>query len=298
MENKANYFFVGLFVFGVFFANIGFMLWLGGYSKEESFEYYEIHTQESVAGLGIKAPVRLLGVEIGNVENISIYDKENLGVNILIKIKKGTPIKEDTFATLQFQGITGLKFVQLQGGSKNSPKLQVKGKEEFPVIQFKEGFFAAIDRQSEHIFSLIKRADDKSKELFSDKNIKNLEILLDNLAQLSTTLNKDSKTLNHNIANTSLKLGEMAENVSLSAKGFNASLKDIQEGALALSSFAKKANVKLDSYDDLRLSLAENLELLKKVLIESNILIQNLQKSPSDLIFKETKPKLGPGEKQ
>ena len=131
-----------------------------------------------------------------------------------------------------------------------------------------------------------------------NKNIKNLEILLDNLAQLSTTLNKDSKTLNHNIANTSLKLGEMAENVSLSAKGFNASLKDIQEGALALSSFAKKANVKLDSYDDLRLSLAENLELLKKVLIESNILIQNLQKSPSDLIFKETKPKLGPGEKQ
>ncbi|HEB7541879.1 TPA: MCE family protein, partial [Campylobacter coli] len=94
MENKANYFFVGLFVFGVFFASIGFMLWLGGYSKEESFEYYEIHTQESVAGLGIKAPVRLLGVEIGNVEDISIYDKENLGVNILIKIKKGTPIKE------------------------------------------------------------------------------------------------------------------------------------------------------------------------------------------------------------
>lgn len=72
-----------------------------------------------------------MGVEIGNVENISIYDKENLGVNILIKIKKGTPIKEDTFATLQFQGITGLKFVQLQGGSKNSPKLQVKVKKNF-----------------------------------------------------------------------------------------------------------------------------------------------------------------------
>ncbi|WP_395941606.1 MlaD family protein [Campylobacter coli] len=273
------------------------MLWLGGCSKEESFEYYEIHTQESVAGLGIKAPVRLLGVEIGNVENISIYDKENLGVNILIKIKKGTPIKEDTFATLQLQGITGLKFIQLQGGSKNSPRLQAKGEEEFPVIQFKESFFATIDRQSEHIFSLVKRADDKSKELFSDKNIKNLEILLSNLAQLSTTLNENSKALSQNITNTSLKLGEMADNVSLSAKGFNSSLKDIQKGALALSSFAKKANVKLDSYDDLRLSLEENLELLKKVLLESSILIQNLQKSPSDLIFKETQPKLGPGEK-
>lgn len=37
----------------------------------------------------------------------------------------------------------------------------------------------------------------------------------------------------------------MAENVSLSAKGFNASLKDIQEGALALSSFAKKPMLNL-----------------------------------------------------
>ncbi len=296
MENRANYFFVGLFVFGVFFASLGFILWLGGYSKEESFKYYEIHTQESVAGLGVKAPVRLLGVEVGSVEEIGIYNQDELGVNIRIKVKNNTPIKEDTFATLQLQGITGLKFVQLQGGSKNSKDLvSIHGK--LPVIPFKESFLATIDRQSEHIFSLVKTADDKSKELFSDKNIKNLEILLSNLAQLSTTLNENSKALSQNITNTSLKLGEMADNVSLSAKGFNSSLKDIQEGALALSSFAKKANVKLDSYDDLRLSLEENLELLKKVLLESSILIQNLQKSPSDLIFKETQPKLGPGEK-
>lgn len=90
MENRANYFFVGLFVFGVFFASLGFILWLGGYSKEESFKYYEIHTQESVAGLGIKAPVRLLGVEVGSVEEISIYNQDELGVNIRIKVKNNT----------------------------------------------------------------------------------------------------------------------------------------------------------------------------------------------------------------
>lgn len=168
MENRANYFFVGLFVFGVFFASLGFILWLGGYSKEESFKYYEIHTQESVAGLGIKAPVRLLGVEVGSVEEISIYNQDELGVNIRIKVKNNTPIKEDTFATLQLQGITGLKFVQLQGGSKNSKDLvSIHGK--LPVIPFKESFLATIDRQSEHIFSLVKTADNKSKELLSEK---------------------------------------------------------------------------------------------------------------------------------
>lgn len=296
MENRANYFFVGLFVFGVFFASIAFMLWLGGYSKEETFEYYEIHTQESVAGLGIKAPVRLLGVEVGNVENINIYDKDELGVNIRIKVKKGTPIKEDTYATLQLQGITGLKFIQLQGGSKNSPKLQAKGKET-PIIKFKESFFAAIDRQSEHIFSLVKTADDKSKELLSDTNLKNLEAILKNLAQLSAELNANSKILSQNISNASLKLGQMADNVSLTAQGFNSSIKDIQESAKALKNFTQKANTKLDAYDDLRLSLGQNLELFRKILLESSILIKNLERSPSDLIFKESKPNLGPGEK-
>lgn len=296
MENRANYFFVGLFVFGVFFASIAFMLWLGGYSKEETFEHYEIHTQESVAGLGIKAPVRLLGVEVGNVENINIYDKDELGVSIRIKVKKGTPIKEDTYATLQLQGITGLKFIQLQGGSKNSPKLQANGKET-PIIKFKESFFAAIDRQSEHIFSLVKTADDKSKELLSDTNLKNLETILKNLAQLSAELNANSKILSQNIANASLKLGQMADNVSLTAQGFNSSIKDIQESAKALKNFTQKANTKLDAYDDLRLSLGQNLELFRKILLESSILIKNLERSPSDLIFKESKPNLGPGEK-
>ncbi|EIK2228596.1 MCE family protein [Campylobacter jejuni] len=296
MENRANYFFVGLFVFGVFFASLGFILWLGGYSKEESFKYYEIHTQESVAGLGIKAPVRLLGVEVGSVEEISIYNQDELGVNIRIKVKNNTPIKEDTFATLQLQGITGLKFIQLQGGSKNSKDLvSMQGK--LPVIPFKESFLATIDRQSEHIFSLVKTADDKSKELLSEKNLKNLEILLQNLAELSANLNANSKNLSLNLSNASLKIGKIADNISLSAQNFNSSLKNIKESTMILKNFIKKADEKLNTYDDIKASLMQNLELFKRVLIESNILIENLQNSPADLIFKETKPKLGPGEK-
>ena len=83
MENKASYFWIGIFVFSVFFAALAFVLWLGGYSKEESFKLYEIHTTESVAGLGVKAPVRLLGVEVGSVEKISIYNKNELYTHCL-----------------------------------------------------------------------------------------------------------------------------------------------------------------------------------------------------------------------
>ncbi|MEB2821863.1 MlaD family protein [Campylobacter upsaliensis] len=295
MENKASYFWVGIFIFGVFFASLIFMLWLGGYSEEESFEYYEIHTQESVAGLGLKAPVRLLGVEVGSVENISIYTKQNLGVNILIKVKKETPIKEDTFATLQLQGITGLKFIQLQGGSVNSKKLT--GDDGYPVIAFRESFLATIDRQGERIFSLIKTADDKSKKLLSDENLQNIEIMLKNLAQLSENLNANSKALSKNLNEASQNVALMAKEVQLSAKNLRQTLQNVDESSRAFTLLMQKGTRKIDSYDELRDALLEDLELLKIWLLESNKAIKNLQRSPSDLIFKETQPKLGPGER-
>ncbi|EAJ7103437.1 MCE family protein [Campylobacter upsaliensis] len=295
MENKASYFWVGIFIFGVFFASLIFMLWLGGYSEEESFEYYEIHTQESVAGLGLKAPVRLLGVEVGSVENISIYTKQNLGVNILIKVKKETPIKEDTFATLQLQGITGLKFIQLQGGSVNSKKLT--GDDGYPVIAFRESFLATIDRQGERIFSLIKTADDKSKRLLSDENLQNIEMLLKNLAQLSENLNANSKALSKNLNEASKNVALMAKEVELSAKNLRQTLQNVDESSRAFTLLMQKGARKIDSYDELRDALLEDLEFLKIWLLESNKAIKNLQRSPSDLIFKETQPKLGPGER-
>ncbi|EAH5547040.1 MCE family protein [Campylobacter upsaliensis] len=295
MENKASYFWVGIFIFGVFFASLIFMLWLGGYSEEESFEYYEIHTQESVAGLGLKAPVRLLGVEVGSVENISIYTKQNLGVNILIKVKKETPIKEDTFATLQLQGITGLKFIQLQGGSVNSKKLT--SDDGYPVIAFRESFLATIDRQGERIFSLIKTADDKSKRLLSDENLQNIEMLLKNLAQLSENLNANSKALSKNLNEASKNVALMAKEVELSAKNLRQTLQNVDESSRAFTLLMQKGARKIDSYDELRDALLEDLELLKIWLLESNKAIKNLQRSPSDLIFKETQPKLGPGER-
>lgn len=279
MENRANYFFVGLFVFGVFFASLACALWLGGFSKQESFDYYRIHTQESVSGLSLKAPVRLLGVEVGSVENIKISDENGLGVDILIKVKKDTPIKEDTLATLQLQGITGLKSIQLEGGSKNSKKLKTE-EDEIPVIKFKESFLTTIDKQSEYLFSLIKTADKKTKELLSEKNLKNFELILENLVKTSEKVNLMSD-----------KISNLSERLNHSLAGFDKGTKSFEE-------LAQKASKKLDLYDELRYEFKDNLELFKIFLLESNALLLQLQRSPADLIFKENKPKLGPGEKE
>ena len=40
-----------------------------------------------------------------------------------VEIDRETPIKEDTVATLEFQGLTGIAYVQLRGGTQASARL-------------------------------------------------------------------------------------------------------------------------------------------------------------------------------
>ncbi|WP_348518508.1 MlaD family protein [Campylobacter sp. CCS1377] len=299
MENRANYFFVGFFVFGVFFAGIFFVMWMSGFSQKQEFEYYQIYTQESVAGLGIKAPVRFLGVEIGSVEEINIDTKEGIGVSILIKVKKGTPIKEDTYANLQFQGITGLKFIQLQGGSNEAPFLKTSDKN-IATIKIKESFLSTFDRQSGKLFSLVETADNKTKVLLSDQNLKNLSIALENLASVSKTLNKDTKVMTQKIINASEDISKMAKAIEKTAnyEKFNQTLDSIEKSANAINNLSQKISTKFDEYDEIKYDLGVNLELLRRLLVQSNEFIRNLEQSPSDLLFKKSSKNPAPGEKR
>ena len=288
MENRANYFLVGVFVFGVFFASLFFLAWFSGYSKEEEFAYYKIYTQESVAGLSVKAPVRLLGVEVGYVENISIDSNNEIKVCILIKVKKDSPIKEDTYAFLQLQGITGLKFIQLQGGSNTSKNL-ISTKNNIAVIKFKESFLSNIDKQGEHIVSLISTLDESSKQILSEQNLNNLSYILQNLANTTKILSQNSKILIQNLNNLSVKVAKMSDNISISSNKFNNSLNNIDK---ASGEFTNQ--IKL--YDNTRLKINENLDLLKIFLLQCNKVLRNFEKSPSELFFKNTEKKLAPGE--
>ena len=52
-----------------------------------------------------------------------------------VAIERGTPVKEDTVAILQTQGLTGIAYVELTAGRRNSPPLVARPGEEFPVIR-------------------------------------------------------------------------------------------------------------------------------------------------------------------
>ena len=115
---------------GVFFL-IGFTLFItflfviiGSRILERMDTYYIAYEDVSVSGLQIGAQVKYHGIRVGRVENISIDPDDFSRVIVEIKVEKNTPIREDTEATLLIVGITGLKQVELFGGTPQADLLE------------------------------------------------------------------------------------------------------------------------------------------------------------------------------
>ena len=96
---------------------------------------YHTYMKESVTGLNLNAPVRYLGVDVGRVSKIALAPGNVEQVELTLDIERGTPVKVDTVAVLQTQGLIGLAFVNLTAGGRDSPRLQKQPGEEHPVIK-------------------------------------------------------------------------------------------------------------------------------------------------------------------
>ncbi|EAH5177182.1 MlaD family protein [Campylobacter lari] len=275
MENRANYILIGIFVFVLFFISLFFVVWYGNLKDEKTFKYYEIFMEESVAGLSVKAPVKFLGVDVGSVENISIDSSSNqLRVKILVKLDSNLVVKTDTYASLQIQGITGFKFIQLAGGSDEASVLKADG-DVYPIIKSKESFFASLDKQTTNIIELISSSKEKLDKLFSDKNLNNIERILQNTSEFSAHLNTKAPVILENLNKTSSKLGKSSDD---------------------FSNFLNNANGQLNELNKSRILLNENLDILRVLFLDFTQLLKKLKQNPSDVIYKDKAIQYAPGE--
>lgn len=124
METRANHILIGGFVLIVVVGFFAFVIWLTRLEIDREFAYYRIYFSESVSGLSIGGDVRYNGIPVGRVTAIEIDPKRPSDVRVTAEVARETAIREDTVATLELQGITGVSFVQLTGGSASAPLLQ------------------------------------------------------------------------------------------------------------------------------------------------------------------------------
>ena len=115
---------------------IGGLLWIAsGGNVRKKVDLYLVIEEESVAGLNLNAPVKYDGVEVGKVSDIRLDPVNPEKVRLTFVIEHGTPIKADTVAVLKTQGLTGIAYVELSGGTRDAPLLLASAQEPYPVIR-------------------------------------------------------------------------------------------------------------------------------------------------------------------
>jgi phospholipid/cholesterol/gamma-HCH transport system substrate-binding protein len=237
METRAHYLLIGSFVLAMFVGLLAFIIWLAKINIDREFAYYDIYFNDSVAGLSVGGDVRYNGIQVGVVKKISIDPKVLSRVRVTVKIAGDTPIREDSVAYLDFQGLTGVSFVQIEGGSVQSAPLKVHEGEEFPVIHSRSS---------------------PIQELFTDAPdlVNQATMLVGEISRLFSKKNRDAVAATlHHIEVLTGGLAQETDSIRSAMRNLDATLVEMRAAAASIDQLAQRADGVVDQ--DLRGLLAE-----------------------------------------
>ena len=277
MNAKTNYAVVGAFVLLSIGLIVVFVVWMLQPKKNEAYQTYRIEFGESVSGLNVDSPVKFRGVAVGKVGSIRISPANIEQIEVIINILKSTPVKIDTEAKLKPQGITGLTFVDLSPGSRDTPLLRPSRPLEVPTIASKPSFFVTVERSfgtaSENLSETLIRL----RELLGDANRDAVSRLLVSLAAIAE---KTDRALNEE------RIGHfdsMVQNMASLSKRMEQSLPALETLINSSDDLAKQTTVSVASLQRSFETMAETMRVI------------NERNKNGDYSVKET---MGPGMKQ
>lgn len=123
METRANYTLIGAFALAVIAGAFLFVFWFsGGANKQAGRDTYRIVFSSSVSGLTRGSQVLFNGLKVGEVTNIDLAPDPS-EVYATIEVDRRTPVKTDTRARLEYQGLTGVGSIALTGGTADARRL-------------------------------------------------------------------------------------------------------------------------------------------------------------------------------
>jgi len=293
VESKVNFTIVGLFTLTLAVALIAILLWLGtGGRYYKLYDTYYAYMNESVSGLNLNAPVKYRGVEVGNVRDISLDPANSERVRLLLKIERGTPVKEDSVAVLRSQGLTGIAYVELAGGSLQSPLLKPKRDEKYPVIRTGPSLMTRMDTALSSLLANVSRVSDNVNAVLDEDNrrafkrsLAQIDVVTRALAARSDSIeagvNNAAKTLEHT-ARASAELSRLIERAGRSAEAVERLANDASRSAAAVPGTLQGIQLLVDDLRELSASLRR--------------VSDQLERSPNTLLFGKPQPEPGPGE--
>ena len=180
MENRSHALMTGFFTIALLIAAVLAGVWFNRDRVERV--PYQIATTESIPGLNPQAAVRYRGLEVGRVNDIGFDPAMPGQIVIRLAVDPEAPVTKTTFASLGYQGVTGIAFIQLDDDKTGSALLQ-SDNAHIATIPLRPGFLDQLEKRGKVILQKTEEITTRIDNLMSPDNQKKIIGAFDNISK-------------------------------------------------------------------------------------------------------------------
>jgi phospholipid/cholesterol/gamma-HCH transport system substrate-binding protein len=221
MENRSHALMTGFFTIVMLIAAILAGIWFNRDRVERV--PFEIATVQSIPGLNPQAAVRYRGLEVGKVDDI-LFDKSRAGqILIRLTVDKEAPVTKTTYATLGYQGVTGIAFIQLDDDQTGSPLL-ASDAAHLARIPLRPGFLDQLEKKGMVILEKAEELTSRFDQLLSPANQKVMLGAFEKVGRTADAYEALPKRLETTVAKAEQSLAafdQFADNASKMTRNFD-----------------------------------------------------------------------------
>jgi phospholipid/cholesterol/gamma-HCH transport system substrate-binding protein len=272
---------LGVFLIALTSVFVGVVLFLVGGRIFTRTDSYFTRMEESITGLGPGSTVRQNGVDIGQVTEIT-PDSLNIRRTIVhFDVKRGTKIKTDMSATLGSYGITGLKYLEITGGSYGSANVPKGGE-----MRSSLSMIGRLTSRADSIAYKVDRLLGNVIAITEMDNRENLNRMMNASASLAESL--DSMAIDIRGVDPGRRLNGILADVEATTKDFRVKVKNsdidgmVRDYQLAAQEIQKMVK---NSQEDVSVSMTNHKEIMKNM----NTFTRQIKENPSVLLRREEK---------
>lgn len=249
MERNANYALVGIASILLFVGAIVFGVWLARFAVNRDYDVYDILFFGPVRGLSEGGEVHFNGIKVGEVTKLELDRRDPNRVIARVRLTADVPIREDSSATLEPQGITGVNYVQITAGT--SAKRMLKDTVpagEIPVIRSQNSALSDLLQGGGTVLTRTIEALDRVNNVLSDENVKTLSAALNDVQAITAEARErkaiiaDAQKALQNIDAAAMEIGELSRSTrGLVETDGKRTLAELAEAAEELKAATKDA---------------------------------------------------------
>ncbi len=301
MNGRNSYLVVGLFVSIGLVVLIAMTLNFAGGRSTEPNTRYTVLFERDISGLTLGAPVRYLGVGVGQVVGMGLTKYDGTKVRVDLEVLQSTPVSTATYASLAFQGVTGVAFISLGADQNEQTEKLVAADFEYPVISTRNVGLSALLSDAPAITHKLIEILDRVSQLLDENNssaisrsLANIEKFTESLAANDNSMASLPDQLRSVLGEFEITLTQVRGTINRAEPGLVATMTNLNQASANLANISARLDGWLTDNDrDVEQFISGGLGQMAVLITDTRNTIRELEKlladlreNPSQLVYK------------